>query len=245
MRKVFFFLIIHCCLSVYCQNDRKITVTYTLFIGEDDTVDKKSKDLRNAIKLQSGNLTFKLFINDSIAYYVDNNGIANENLAAKLATIKSKYIAPIYINSDKSIIFNNNPTFRFFKTNEYLVSKNTISNWSIKNESKIIDGKLCYKAIASDIDYGGKEKKSYEVIAWFCPQIPFSFGPVFYGNLPGLILEVSYLDIILIATRVEYKVDEKKILKPQGQKLITIDDYYNKMSHTIKEVAEEIEKQQK
>ena len=36
----------------------------------------------------------------------------------------------------------------------------------------------------------------YEVTAWFCPQIPFAFGPNGFGALPGLILELQTKDAV-------------------------------------------------
>jgi GLPGLI family protein len=242
MKKIVLLLTLICIIKVHSQDSRKLAVNYTLFIG-DNSEGLKNDDLRNAVSLESGNLNFKLFINDTISYFVDINGISNEKLTAKLAVLKTKYVTPIYCDSDKNFLFNNSPNFRFFKTQEYLINKKKILDWIITNESKIIDGNVCYKATATDIDYGGRDQNKFEISAWFCPEIPFSFGPVYYGNLPGLILEISYLDIKLLATKIENYFDEKKIVKPEGNKKITIADYYTVMSKTINELKNEMQKQ--
>jgi GLPGLI family protein len=242
MKKILLLLTFICIIKVHSQDSRKLTVDYNLLIGE-NTEGLKNNDLRNAVSLESGNLNFKLFINDTISYYVDNNGILSEKLTVNLAVLKTKYVTPIYCNTDKNFLFNNSPNFLFFKTQEYLISKKKIEDWLITNESKIIDGNVCYKATATDIDYGGRYQNKFEISAWFCPKIPFSFGPVYYGNLPGLILEISYLDVKLLATKIEYHVDEKKIAKPEGNKKITIADYYTVMSKTIYEIKKEMENQ--
>jgi GLPGLI family protein len=242
MKKILLLLTFICIIKVHSQDSRKLTVDYNLFIG-DNSEGLKNDDLRNAISLESGNLNFKLFINDTISYYVAINGISSEKLAAKLAVIKTKYVTPIYCNTDKNFLFTNSPGFRFFKIQEYLINKKKIEDWLITNESKIIDGNVCYKATATDIDYAGRGQNKFEISAWFCPKIPFSFGPVYYGNLPGLILEISYLDVKLLATKIEYHLDDKKIAKPEGNKKITIADYYTEMSKTINEIKKEMENQ--
>jgi len=244
IKRILLFLTLISVLGIYSQDSRKLTVIYTLFIG-DDTEGLKNDDLRNAISLESGRLSFKLFVNDSISYFIDNNGMASENLTTKLAILKTKYTTPIYCNSNKNFLFNNSPNFIFFKTNEYLISKNRISDWYITTESKMIDGNLCYKATASDIDFGDRERNKYEITAWFCPKIPFSFGPVYYGNLPGLILEISYLDIKLLATKIDSELNEKKIITPKGENLISIADYYSLKNYTINEVMKEVKSQKK
>jgi GLPGLI family protein len=244
MKKILVLIAFICVFNGFSQESRNLTVTYTLFIGVDHE-GLKNDDLRNTVSLESGNLDFKLFINDTISYYVDNNGISNEKLASKLAILKTKYITPIYCNSNKIFLFNNSTNFRFFDEKEYLINKKSISDWVLSDESKMIDGHLSYKATAWDIDYGGRNQNKYEITAWFSPKIPFNFGPVYYNNLPGLILEISYLDIKLLATKIDYELDEKKIIKPHGEKSIAIEDYYIKMNQTINEIKKEVEKMNK
>ena len=79
----------------------------------------------------------------------------------------------------------------------------------------------------------------YEVTAWFCPQIPLNFGPVYYNDLPGLILEISYLDVTLVATKITLELEDKKIIKPYGMNKISIDEYSIKLSDKITEMIEE------
>lgn len=85
---------------------------------------------------------------------------------------------------------------------EYLI-KDSINSlrWNLTSESKIIQNFTCYKAIAKKETYIvvvdkpndkpalKKEVKTIEMIAWFCPEFPYSFGPdIFYG-LPGIVFE--------------------------------------------------------
>jgi GLPGLI family protein len=54
-------------------------------------------------------------------------------------------------------------------------------SWKILDSTKTIQGNLCQKAI------GESHGRTYT--AWFCADIPYSFGPRRLNGLPGLILE--------------------------------------------------------
>lgn len=73
---------------------------------------------------------------------------------------------------------------------DFLISKNKI-NWELINESKKIGKYNCLKAITKITKlYRGKQKE-YIKAAWYSPEINTSFGPIGYGGLPGLILELN------------------------------------------------------
>jgi GLPGLI family protein len=55
--------------------------------------------------------------------------------------------------------------------------------WKLVNEAKDILGYTCQKAVINDADI--------EIIAWYTPQIAVSNGPMHFGQLPGMILEVD------------------------------------------------------
>jgi GLPGLI family protein len=73
-------------------------------------------------------------------------------------------------------------------------------DWKISEETKKIGEFTCYKAKGDKvISYreGGEYKiRKTPVIAWFCPEIPIPFGPVFARDLPGLIFEFQYDGIV-------------------------------------------------
>ncbi|RLD60552.1 MAG: GLPGLI family protein, partial [Bacteroidetes bacterium] len=58
-------------------------------------------------------------------------------------------------------------------------------NWKLTNETKIILGYTCYKAT-----HNREGGNPVIVTAWYCPEIPYQFGPKGYAGLPGLILEI-------------------------------------------------------
>lgn len=66
--------------------------------------------------------------------------------------------------------------------------------WEILEDSKIIGGYKTYKAKATFIEKNNFTNKidSLFISAWFCPDIPFSYGPKGVDGLPGLVLEADF-----------------------------------------------------
>ncbi|CAM1340728.1 GLPGLI family protein [Tenacibaculum amylolyticum] len=107
--------------------------------------------------------------------------------------------------------------------------------WKIEKESKKIGQYLCFKATAaiptkeltwynfswSDLRKSETKKDSITkegkkmiegmtfVEAWYTPQIPVSNGPGEYWGLPGLILEVSAGDRVMLCSKVIINPKEK------------------------------------
>lgn len=80
--------------------------------------------------------------------------------------------------------------------------------WVITDETKEISGYLCVKAIRMDIDIDAKnDNRKSPVIAWFTPELPFSFGPQNYGGLPGLILELQTQHELFSVTNIELNTE--------------------------------------
>lgn len=93
--------------------------------------------------------------------------------------------------------------------------------WTITKEKKKIGNYICFKAKSYKLDYNPiKEKyKKFEIIAWFTPEIPTSFGPKGIDGLPGLVLEASSNNkIIFYANEIKLnKFSNNNIfLKPKG-----------------------------
>ncbi|WGH76387.1 GLPGLI family protein [Tenacibaculum tangerinum] len=123
-------------------------------------------------------------------------------------------------------------------------------DWKIGKESKKIGNYLCFKATAevpssqlewynfSWRDLRRKEEKKdsiasetpavemTEIEAWYTPQIPVSHGPSEFGGLPGLILEVSYGNTIMLCSKVTINPKEEIVIEaPKRGKEITKEAY--------------------
>jgi GLPGLI family protein len=105
-------------------------------------------------------------------------------------------------------------------------------NWKITSESKKINNYTCYKATQVNSD-------NFALIAWFCPEISYSFGPYVTAGLPGLILELHTNFITYGLLTFEETNDIKEIKIPTAKKVIT-----NEQTKAIlKEKTEEIERE--
>jgi GLPGLI family protein len=101
----------------------------------------------------------------------------------------------------------------------FVIKDSLINDWEISNVSKKIGNFLCYKATKKCSTCSKIEE------VWFAPEIPFPYGPLGYGGLPGLIIEVKNKGSILSLREIKYQNQELKISKPIKGKLITIDEY--------------------
>ena len=72
-----------------------------------------------------------------------------------------------------------------------IVSSSKDVKWKLSKETKKIGKYTCYKAttIKTIINVAGTFYRN--VTAWYCPELAIPFGPMGYGNLPGLILELK------------------------------------------------------
>jgi GLPGLI family protein len=66
-----------------------------------------------------------------------------------------------------------------------------------------------------------------QVTAWFTPQIPVQHGPAEYSGLPGLILEVSAGNTVLLCNKIVVNPDEKEDIAPADKGKETTEVEYN------------------
>jgi GLPGLI family protein len=137
-------------------------------------------------------------------------------------------------------------------------------DWVLGSETKQIGKYSCFKATASiptndltwydfswnrlsntnekKVDSTGVEIEvetiidMTEVEAWYSPQIPVGHGPSEYWGLPGLILEVSAGNTIMLCSKIVMNPEEKiEIVAPDKGKVITKKDYQETISEKMKE----------
>ncbi|MFD2892194.1 GLPGLI family protein [Flavobacterium chuncheonense] len=95
-------------------------------------------------------------------------------------------------------------------------------SWQLAKETKNINGYTCYKATC-EWEYQTRSGNSgiRSAIAWYTPQIPFSYGPNGFQNLPGLILEIEQNGNKLVAKKIELFKHNLNISFP---KMRTVDE---------------------
>lgn len=119
-------------------------------------------------------------------------------------------------------------------------------NWQLAKETKQVGNYTCFKAVAAIptdnlewYNFSWSELRKPEpkegeepeiemttVEAWYTPQIPVSHGPAEYWGLPGLILEVSYGDTVMLCSEIQMNPEDNvKIEAPDKGKEITKMEY--------------------
>ncbi len=168
-------------------------------------------------------LRFELKFNKIQSVFKFIDGVDKEDFEYQVAK------AAFGTNSD--IYYDNRQHREISKTveGEIIEGLNAIYNWEISTESKKIGEYVCYKAVLN-IPYINRkgESKTSEIIAWFAPSLPYSFGPKNYYGLSGLILELKDVRSTYIAFSIELLKEERLIVFPKG-KTISKNDYEKRL----------------
>ena len=98
--------------------------------------------------------------------------------------------------------------------------------WKLTNIQMQIGNYNCYKAILVK----GQEllgyKKGLSIIAWYTPTIPVPFGPINFGALPGLILQLEVGPKTYYVDKINF--NKQYTITPLSKgRLMTIEQYSN------------------
>lgn len=120
--------------------------------------------------------------------------------------------------------------------------------WKLTGETKTILGYVARKAIAKQYSMrpsvsmeNGKMKREMRpdtstVVAWFTTEIPVPAGPMFQGNLPGLILELDMNNGRMVYKATEISPKPGTIREPRGGKAITAEDFRKENEKMMEEM---------
>jgi len=114
----------------------------------------------------------------------------------------------------------------------YLV-KDSLQNyeWKISNETRLIAGFECKKAVTKICD-------SVYIVAFYTDEITVSSGPESFGGLPGMILglAVPRLQVTWFATKVDIKEPTEAMLNPkQKGKAVNWEVYQKDLNKAMKD----------
>ncbi|MBF6641308.1 GLPGLI family protein [Flavobacterium sp. J49] len=200
------------------------SVIYSIKVGTDDLFEKLDKNLRESyIKDKESEVyTLNFDANKSIFKYDGGISIEGYNKSSKLY-FKEK-------DSTYSLRPENDPDF-----GKIIILEDKNTKWELINETKIIDGYLCYKATSQLIRKNGENTFKFPIIAWYCPKIPIPFGPLGYGNLPGLILELQERNVLYGAKEIKFNLEKpESIVKPSEGVRIKQEELNKKIAEMFK-----------
>ena len=113
---------------------------------------------------------------------------------------------------------NNYPTYT-------LISSNASSRkWELVDESKLINGYTCYKAISYKTNKNNSGLFRFKIEAWYTPELPVPFGPVEFNSLPGLILELKDTHYTFLVSNIKIENGKNLDIKKLGSKDIVYDN---------------------
>jgi GLPGLI family protein len=206
----FFNVFLFCTISIFAQSKNMI-VTYKVTYLDDELLSEGMKDIPKSLRhikdvyeyalSEYERYFFSLHIADKKSIFMFDKEKSNLDALKDNSFVLSlyNYFGNIY-NVNDSIY----PNIKLLGKNIYKKSPK-ISHWVLHQESKLIGSYLCYKATNTKVVDGQNGKIfNHPVIAWFCPEIPLQFGPIGYGNLPGLIIELQVRNVVYGVSHIDY-----------------------------------------
>lgn len=185
------------------------------YLKKRDTLsNKKLIPLLNKVYLYAGSIKSTLsFTNGEALFVVENilNVDINE-LGQNILKTSSGGSREYYFNDKtKTYLIKDCDSL-----GECFIYDNSFLEWQLTQETKEINGYVCYKATRSNGD----------VIAWYTPSIPIGFGPKGEYGLPGLILELELGNVIFNATKIILNPKEViKIEEPKGGERVSKEEF--------------------
>lgn len=216
-----FFLIVKNVCSQSIEGIAVYSKSYIENTLEEETfISKRMKSMKSEFE----NLRFDLkFTKSESVFEVEEMIDFQEDLMSQLALSVGGSNGVFYINTDDKIILNQNESFG----QEFIV-KSLLDNikWKLHNETRKIGDYVCYKATTTYVVKNNKGTFNHPVTVWYAPEIPVGFGPIGYGGLPGLIVELQVQNFNYFMTKITLNPKKKiEIKKPTKGKLVTEEEF--------------------
>jgi len=179
-------------------------IIYEITIAQEDYMKKNQNILKNYQRAveSTKNIEFTLTLDGINSHFEVSKNLQLDKYGYGYALSYANYMGEIY--QDSISIFTKIDNH----IGKLIIKKPPKKNWKILDEQKVIDGYICYKATNEYIVENGVGIFTHPVIAWFCPQLPYPFGPNGYGNLPGLILELQERNVVYGAKKIIFDLNE-------------------------------------
>ena len=176
------------------------------------------------------NFILKFNENESIFKLIDASESGLNQMAISYAEniiSKGKY----YFNKKENILLRESHGY-----DEYTLIKSYPLDieWKITKDTKRIGEYLCVKATRIETKTNNKKEREFVVEAWFCPDIPVTFGPKEFVGLPGLVLEVKDPMFTFSAIHIDLGRDNMNIPTLYSKHVITEEEnakYYRGLNN--------------
>lgn len=201
----FFFLILFNCPSI-AQNI--IEANYSLILSEnkESKLDKMLLESMGDFHKVANEMEFTLLCAKDKSYFEVKEKLYTQESLADIALVRANYNGRTLQEKMYS--------YTEFDSELYpqkVILKKEIPKWELSAEKKNISGFECYKGITTYTVINSAGTFNNIVEAWYCPEINFSFGPLGYGGLPGLIFELKIKDAVYGLTNLDFNPITKEI----------------------------------
>ncbi len=226
-------------IFAYCQTEGEVTYLETMQMRIELDDSPQSQELRKMLPTSQA-FHRTLYFNESQSLYKDtpqteeegNAEVTHQSEGAQFTMKIQRPDNQYFKDLDGNLALESRDLFG----RQFLV-KGELEKfaWKMTGEQKTIAGYRCQKATFQD--------STRSVEAWFAPQIQVSNGPSRYGQLPGLILELSIDNgnITVMAEKVELKIlDKAAIEKPSKGKEVSQEEFKKIEEEKRKEMEEEM-----
>lgn len=235
----FFTLFFLFTISIVCGQSISGTVTYDIEMVKNlleetkfdnsrvkHIVMSQQEALKNALRGERP--IFRLDFNERVAIFKALPRMDNEAQKTDLTLIGIDEI--YYTNRKGNFLFKK---VQIFGQLYRVKSSFSDYDWKISSESKKIAGYLCYKALLQI----PKGDRMITIEAWFTPSVPYGYGPIEYGGLPGLILELNKLGFRYRAIKLKLSEKYKEIKIPTEGKIINQEELNAKISQYMEKIS--------
>src|SRR5690554_2379088 len=105
---------------------------------------------------------------------------------------------------------------------KYLLVNDLFLDWELHDEEKDINGFTTYKATRTRTDVQGNK---ILITAWYAPEFPYPYGPLNYGGLPGLIVQVQEGNKMFVLSKIEFDKNTVIPTEPTQGEVMTAEEY--------------------
>jgi GLPGLI family protein len=229
--KHFFFVFLVCAKLSIAQHTHGVGYYRIVFDSDKEIVQNAYKQQLDEIEKQAKKLKFELIFDQTTSFFglVKDLKTDKEDFASKMAMT--------IFGADKAYSTNWKEGYFVesisFLGQDFLIKKNIADlDWELSKEKRIISGNVCYKAIGSrGVMDNNFEIQSFDIVAWYCPEIPFNYGPFEAVGLPGLVFELEVKGYSLVLENLIWgkKPEKQKMLKGKVISQKEYDSIFKKM----------------
>ena len=177
------------------------------------------------------------------SYIYSQNKSIQKLISEDISSVQYKleeHSSRVVLMEDEFIMPYSRTYYKDFKENVYKLNSKTKNselaikdkitqyNWTFINETKILNGYKCLKAIANGTRFSFKQP----ITAWYTEEIQINDGPLDYTGLPGFVMQVEIGNLTLFTfEKLNFINENTQIIEPQPSvKEVTFEEFNNSTS---------------